>query len=92
MIQNFAHQGLERFFLTGDLRGIQPKHSARLTLILTALDAADVPMDMNLPGFQLQPLKGEEKGVWSVKVSGNWRVTFRFENGNAYGVNYQDYH
>lgn len=92
MIESFDHKGLELFFLTGDVRGIQPKHASRLNLILAALDASATPFDMNLPGFNLHTLAGEMKGIWSVKVSGNWRVTFRFNDGNAYVVNYLDYH
>lgn len=92
MIISFAHKGLELFFLTGDERGIQVRHSSKLTIILAALDAAAIASDMNLPGLNLHPLKGDMRGLWSVKVSGNWRITFRFEAGNAYVVNYQGYH
>lgn len=61
-------------------------------MILAALESSHEIDDMNIPGFRLHPLKGKLKGVWSVSVSGNWRITFEFENGNAYVVNYEDYH
>ncbi len=86
MIKSFSHKGLELFFLTGHTNGIQIKHSRKLNLILAALDAASIPSDMNIPGWNLHPLAGSMKGLWSVKVSANWRLTFRFENGNAYMV------
>lgn len=92
MIQSFTHKGLERFFLDGVKRGIQAKHEAKLADILDLLDAAVSVQDMNFPGSGLHPLKGNLKGHWAVKVSGNWRVTFRFENGDAHEVNYLDYH
>lgn len=92
MIESFAHKGLELFFLAGDMRGIHPKHAARLSIILATLDAAAIPFDMTLPGFNLHALTGDMKGIWSVKVSGNWRVTFRFKDGSAYVVNYLDYY
>lgn len=92
MIKNFAHKGLEIFFLTGSTKGIQAKHAARLSGLLDRLDAASSARDMDFPGAALHPLKGDLKEHWSVKVSGNWRMTFRFEDGHAYVVNYQDYH
>jgi proteic killer suppression protein len=92
MIKSFAHKGLEDFFYDGTLKGIQAKHAPRLRLILDLLDSAEASEQMNFPGSVLHPLKGSLKGHWSVRVSGNWRVTFRFENGDAYIVNYQDYH
>ncbi len=92
MIKSFAHKGLEEFFYEGTTRGIQAVHSSRLARILDRLDAAQDVGDMDYPGSALHPLKGNLKGHWSVKVSGNWRVTFRFEDGNAHVVDYQDYH
>lgn len=92
MIKSFAHKGLEKFFLTGNTKAIQPKHATKLKFILDLLDAVDKVQYMNFPGSFLHPLKGELKNLWSVRVSGNWRVTFEFENGNAYVVDYQDYH
>lgn len=74
------------------MKGIDPKHTARLARILDRLDASVSPYDMNLPGFKLHELKGKEKGVWSVSVSGNWRVVFKFEGNDAVQVDYLDYH
>lgn len=92
MIKHFAHKGLEVFFYTGNTKGIQAKHSRRLAMILDLLNQACVITDMDFPGSRLHMLKGNFAGHWSVNVSGNWRITFRFEDGNAYIVNYQDYH
>ncbi|MEJ8569826.1 type II toxin-antitoxin system RelE/ParE family toxin [Elongatibacter sediminis] len=92
MIKSFAHKGLERFFVKGSKAGIQSKHAARLRLILATLNAANSVQDMNLPGLGLHQLTGDRQGIWSVKVSGNWRVTFRFEKEDAEVVNYEDYH
>ena len=92
MIKSFRHKGLEVFFMTGSLKGIQATHAKRLRMQLAALDTATEIEDMNIPGYRLHELKGDRKGVWSMTVSGNWRLTFTFENGNAEIVNYEDYH
>jgi len=92
MIKSFKHKGLQRFYKTGSVAGIQNKHKQRLRMILVALDSSNEIDDMDVPGFKLHPLKGKLKEAWSVSVSGNWRVTFKFENGNADIVNYEDYH
>jgi len=92
MIISFIHKGLKRFYKTGKSSGIQEKHAKRLRLILTNLDQAESPQDMDLPGLQLHELKGSRKGIWSVSVSGNWRVTFRFTGRDSEIVNYEDYH
>lgn len=92
MIVSFRHKGLKRFYDTGSTAGIQPAHAKRLRLQLAALDTAVSIQDMDLPGFHLHPLKGQRKGTWSISVSSNWRMTFRFEDGNAHIVNYEDYH
>ena len=92
MITSFIHKGLERFYKTGKSSGIQAKHAKRLRLILTNLDQAESPSDMDLPGLRLHELKGRRKNIWSVSVSGNWRVTFRFIGRDAEMVNYEDYH
>lgn len=92
MIKSFIHKGLETFFFTGSLKGVQPKHKAKLRLQLALLDASVEAKDMNKPGWDLHRLKADKRGVWSVKVNGNWRMTFRFENGHAHIVNYEDYH
>lgn len=92
MIVSFRHKGLKRFYDTGSTAGIQPAHAKRLRFQLAALDTAVSIQDMNLPGFHLHPLKGQRKGTWSISVSSNWRMTFRFEDGNAHLVTYEDYH
>lgn len=92
MIRNFKHKGLEKFFLKGTKSGIQAKHAARLRLILGRLNAATNPHDMDLPGLKLHALSGRRKKDWSVWVSGNWRVTFRFEGVDTEAIDYEDYH
>jgi len=92
MIRSFRHKGVRRFFQTGSKAGIQAAHAARLARQLSALNQATDPDDMNLPGWNLHPLRGRLEGHWSVTVSGNWRLTFLFENGDAILVDYQDYH
>lgn len=92
MIKSFAHKGLKKFFLTGSRAGIQPKHDERLRLILAQLNQARVVEDMQIPTLALHELKGERKDTWSVTVQANWRITFRFENGDAEIVDYEDYH
>lgn len=92
MIKSFKHKGLQKFYESGSTVGVQGKHKQRLRMILAALDSSHEIDDMDIPGFRLHPLKGKLKGLWSVTVSGNWRITFEFENGNAHSVNYEDYH
>jgi len=91
-IRSFRHKGLERFFTTGSTGGVQAKHTERLRLILGRLSVAAEPRDMNLPSLDLHPLKGDQKGRWAVKVSGNWRVTFAFIGKDVEKVDYEDYH
>ena len=92
MIASFKHRALKRFFETGSARGISADHASRIRLILARLNASVSPQDMNLPGLFLHELTGKRKGTWSVRVSGNWRVTFRFQNPDAFDVNLEDYH
>lgn len=92
MIQTFRHKGLRRFYETESQAGIQPKHASRLRMLLAALDTSQTIEDMDVPGFRLHPLKGQEKGRWSVWVNGNWRLTFEFRDGQAYVLDYEDYH
>lgn len=92
MIRSFAHKGLQAFFEKGTTKGIQAKHKNRLKLILAQLHGAKDIHDMSFPGSCLHRLKGTMKGLWSVKVNGNWRITFKFEYGDAHIVNYEDYH
>lgn len=92
MIKSFKHKGLEKFYRTGSNAGIQANHAKRLRLILSNLDQAESPDDMDLPGLRLHELVGSRKGIWSVTVNGNWRVTFRFDGKDSEIVNYEDYH
>lgn len=92
MIKSFKHKGLRLFFETGSTKGIQTKHSVKLRLQLGALDTAIEIDDLDIPGYQLHPLKGSRKGTWAISVSGNWRLTFEFTDGNVYVLNYEDYH
>jgi toxin HigB-1 len=92
VIKSFRHRGIEKFFETGSKAGIQAKHANKLRLQLFALDNATGVEDMNAPGWKLHPLAGTLKGHWGISVSGNWRLTFRFEGENAVLVDYQDYH
>jgi len=92
MIKSFKHKGLEKFFLRGIKSGIQAKHAARIRLILARLHASTSPDDMDLPGLYLHGLSGQRSKTWSVRVSGNWRITFRFNGKDAEVVNYEDYH
>lgn len=92
MIKTFAHKGLENFFFDGSKKGIQAAHAQKLADVLDRLDASQAVEDMRYPGSDLHQLKGQMKGFWAVKVSGNWRVVFTFKEGNAYVVDYLDYH
>ncbi len=92
MISSFGHKGLRHFFETGSKVGIQAKHAGRLRLQLAALDTAQHIDDIDIPGYRLLPLKGRSAGRWSVSVSGNWRLTFEFRDGNVYILDYEDYH
>lgn len=92
MIVSFRHKGLERYYRTGSTRGIQVEHAARLARILAALDAAAQPADLDLPAYRLHPLRGSLQGYWSIRVSGNWRITFRFLGNDIELVDYLDYH
>lgn len=92
MILNFRHKGLARFWRDGSLSGIRAEFAPRLARQLRQLNDSDGPADMNLPGWKLHPLKGRDAGRWSVWVSGNWRLTFRFEGQDATDVDLEDYH
>jgi proteic killer suppression protein len=92
MIKTFRHKGLQTFFTSGSLAGIQPHHVARLRRQLSRLDIAKQTSDMNIPGWRLHPLSGNHAGHFSVTVNGSWRMTFAFEGEDAVLVDYQDYH
>ena len=91
MILNFRHNGLRRFFERGERQRVPPEYADK-DEILIYLDEANRPAHMNRPGYGLHPLRGNFAGYWSVRVSGNWRVIFRFEDGNATNVDFIDYH
>ena len=92
MIKSFKHKGLEKFYLKGIASGVQAKHVKRLRFQLAALDSAQVIDDLDIPGYRLHPLKGQREGVWSIRVSANWRLAFEFVDGNVYILDYEDYH
>ena len=92
VIKSFKHKGLKRFYETGSTTGIRSEHQKRLRVQLAALDTAQAIADMDIPGFRLHPLKGDRKGQWAIDVSRNWRLVFRFAEGNTYDVDYEDYH
>jgi proteic killer suppression protein len=92
MIKSFKHKGLQKFYETGSVAGINVAHKTKISMRLVALDTALCIDDMDLPGFRLHPLKGALEGVWAIDVNKNWRITFEFKNRDAYIVNYEDYH
>lgn len=92
MIKSFQHKGLRKLFETGSTSGVQANHAKRLRMQLVALDTAQAVEDMDIPGFRLHPLRGQMRGRWSITVNGNWRLTFEFQDGNAYVLDYEDYH
>ncbi|MFH1635493.1 MAG: type II toxin-antitoxin system RelE/ParE family toxin [Chloroflexota bacterium] len=92
MIESFRHKGLEDFHYDATKKGIQPKHANKLADILDVLDASTIPQNLNFPGSGLHRLHPQKENRWAVKVSGNWRITFRFEDGDVYEVDYEDYH
>jgi len=92
VIKSFRHKGLEKFFSKGTTAGVQHSHKARLEERLQSLHTAFSVEDMDIPGWRLHILKGDRKGLWAINVSGNWRIVFKFVDGHAYVVNYEDYH
>jgi proteic killer suppression protein len=91
MIKSFRHKGLKRLFETGNISGVQTRHAKRLRMQLAALDTAQRIEDMDIPD-SAYALKGKVHGRWSITVNGNWRMTFEFIEGNAYVLDYEDYH
>ncbi|MBS9431991.1 MULTISPECIES: type II toxin-antitoxin system RelE/ParE family toxin [Photorhabdus] len=92
MIKSWKHKGLRKYYEKGTTAGIVAHHANRLDLLLNALDLASGLNDLSLPSFQLHPLTGDRKGIWAVSVSSNWRLTFEFNDGDVYILNYEDYH
>ena len=92
MIKSFKHKGLKEIFRHGRSKLINAEHWERIAEMLDELDAAVVVLDLALPGYDFHGLQGKRKGEYSVAVRANWKITFRFEDGDAYIVNYEDYH
>lgn len=92
MIKSFRHKERERLFTKGGASGVQASYAPRISLMLDAIDAAEQIGDLDVPGFHLHRLKGDKRNLWSVRVSGNWRITFAFEDGDAHILNLEDYH
>jgi proteic killer suppression protein len=92
VIKKFRNKGLRRFFEDDDGSKLPPEMLERIRLILSTLHAAQEIEGMNVPGFNLHPLKGDLKGFWSVAIHANWRIIFKFEDGNAFDVDFIDYH
>lgn len=92
-IKSFRHRGLKRLFEEDDRRGVPAAQAAKIADVLAAIDTAEKPGDIGLfPGWRLHPLKGDLKGFWSVTITGNWRVIFRFDKGDAFDADLTDYH
>jgi len=92
MIRSFRHRGLKRLHERGDAAGVQSAQKKRIVRVLGYLDNARIPRDMDFPGLRLHPLTGSLEDFWSVSISGNWRITFRFEDGHVADVDLVDYH
>jgi proteic killer suppression protein len=92
MIKSFRHKGLERLFKKNDTRGINARHASRIRRILDLIDSATAVGQLDIPGMHLHQLKFDRKGEWAMTVTGNWRITFRFSDGNATDLNLEDYH
>jgi proteic killer suppression protein len=92
VIKSFAHKGLAQFYRTGSKAGIIPQHAGRLTDQLAALDTAFSIGDLDLPGYRLHQLRGDQAGRWSITVQANWRITFDFTDGDVFVIDYEDYH
>ena len=92
MVRSFRHRGLKRLYQRGDRSRVRADQAERLAVALADLDDARRPSDLDLPGYRLHPLKGDLKGFWSISVSGNWRIIFRFDDGDVYDVDLVDYH
>jgi proteic killer suppression protein len=92
MIQSIRHKGLRRLYEDDDPRGVIAEHVVKPRDILVRLDASGGVGDLDVAGFKLHPLKGDRRGFWAITVRANWRVIFRFEDGDALDVDFVDYH
>lgn len=92
MIRRFRHRGLRRLYEDDDRREVNPEHAGKIARMLARLDEATRPEQLDLPGFRLHPLRGDLAGYWGITVRANWRIIFRFEQGDATDVDLVDYH
>ena len=92
MIRTLRHRGLKRLYERGDASKVRADSAERVLLALADLDDARKPSDLDLPGYRLHPLKGSRRGFWSISISANWRIIFRFDQGDVYDVDLVDYH
>ncbi|MCD7779756.1 MAG: type II toxin-antitoxin system RelE/ParE family toxin [Candidatus Gastranaerophilales bacterium] len=92
MIKSFKHKGLEKFYTTGNTKGIQAVHALKLNYILTLLNIMTSTKDLSLPSLRFHQLKGDKKNLYSVTVQANWRITFEYDGIDVYIVDYLDYH
>ena len=92
MIKSFRRRGLRRLYERGERNRIDPSIANKVETAIGLLDVAESSRDVDLPGYRLHPLTGNLRGFWSIRVSGNWRITFRFEDGDVYDVDLVDYH
>lgn len=92
MIQTFKNKALEKLFKEGNAKGIPKELEKKTRVRLEVIDTATIIDEINIPGYRLHELKGDRQGTWSIKVSGNWRITFTFNDNNAYDIDFEDYH
>jgi proteic killer suppression protein len=92
MIQTFKSKALENLFKEGNAKGIPKEFEKKTRVRLEVIDTATIIDEINIPGYRLHELKGDRQGTWSIKVSGNWRITFTFNDNNAYDIDFEDYH
>lgn len=92
MIKSFKHKGLELFYKTGNIKGIQAIHAQKLRFLLSILEAMSSTDDLKLPSLRFHQLQGSKKNLYSITVQANWRLTFEFDNENVYILDYTDYH
>lgn len=92
MIQGYKNKALEKLFKEGNAKGIPKELEKKMRVRLEVIDTATIIDDINIPGYRLHELKGDRQGTWSIKISGNWRITFKFSDNNAYDIDFEDYH
>jgi proteic killer suppression protein len=92
MIGSFKHRGLKRFYEKGNRSGLDARMVPKIEEILSVLEAAATVDEADIPGYRLHPLTGNLRGFWSVRVTGNWRIIFRFDDGEASDIDLVDYH